>query len=63
MIVLFKCVVVLLNTLYHQNKKDTSPPLLIISFELLWTRFIIFHAHPQLIYCNYVKFHQYQSNC
>ena len=66
------CVVVLLNKLYHHNTKGylpaQSPPppiptLLIISFQLVWTRFIIFHVHPQIIYCNYVKFHQYQSNC
>jgi len=35
------------------------PTLLIISLEIDRTRIISLHAHPQIVYCNCVKFHQY----
>ena len=40
-----------------------SPTLLIISLELFWTRIILFHGHPQVVYYNCVNFHQYRFIC
>ena len=29
---------------------------------MIWTEIIRLHAQPQVVYCNFVKFHQYQFN-
>ena len=34
----------------------------IISLEILLTGIILLHAHPQVVYCTCVKFHQYGSS-
>ena len=40
-------------------QKDTHLALFIISLKIVWTSIILPHAHPQVVYCNCVKFHQY----
>ena len=39
--------------------ENTCPILLIISSEIPLTMIILFHAHPQVVYCKWFKFHQY----
>ena len=50
--------------LWVKSQKDTpSPNLLIICYEIVQTGIILFHAHPHVLYCDYVNFHQFSFIC
>ena len=42
----------------QDSKKGGTSWTIIISLELFWTGIILLYAHHQVIYYNYVKFHQ-----
>jgi len=45
-------------------KSQTIPPAqIIISLGIISTRIVLLQAHPQVIYCNCVKFHLYWLVC